>query len=149
MNDNHFMELAIEQARLAKEAGEWPFGAVIVQGEKVIAQNRRTEAEEQNVLGHAELNVIDDACKFLKTNELSDCMIYCSNEPCLMCSSAIFQAKIPRVVIAISRSDLPHLLRKRKLRIEDLATDIGYEVEIVHGVSKEEALELFKDIRKA
>lgn len=148
MNDQDFMELAIEQARLAKEHGEWPFGSVIVYDGKVVASNRRSETADRNVISHAELKTVSDACQALGRNNLSDCTIYTTNEPCLMCASAIFQAKIPRVVISLSRSDLPHLLRERKLRIEDVAEDSGYQIEIKKHVLKEKTLELFKDIKK-
>lgn len=148
MTDEQHMQMAIEQAALAKQAGEWPFGNVIVSGDRIIAQNRVSEKADKTVLAHSELKTLNDAFQVLGTTDLSDCTIYCSNEPCLMCAAAIFQAKIRRVVISVSRSDLPHLLRERKLRIDDIATDSGFEVEIVPGVLKDKVLELFTDIKK-
>jgi hypothetical protein len=59
-----------------------------------------------------------------------------------------FQAKIPRVVIGASRTDLPHLLRDRQFRIEHLAEDSGLNPEIVRGVLKESVIALFADIKK-
>lgn len=146
--DAQYMGLAIEQAIEAKQNGEWPFGAVVVRDEKVISRNRCREAHEKTVLAHAELHAVNDACKALHKNNLSDCVIYCSNEPCLMCAAAIFQAKIPRVVIGASRADLPHLLRDRQFRIEHLAEDSGYQPEVIRGVLKNEVLALFADIKK-
>jgi tRNA(Arg) A34 adenosine deaminase TadA len=148
MTEEDFIREAIEEARLAKAAGEWPFGAVIVHEGKIIARAACTEEGTKNVLGHAELQAINSACLALARNNLSDCAIYGTNEPCLMCASAIFQAKIPRVTFALARSDLPHLLRERKLRIEDLTSDIGYEVKITKGVLRDEARALFADIKK-
>jgi tRNA(Arg) A34 adenosine deaminase TadA len=142
------MQLAIEEARDAKQAGELPIGAVITCKGEVIARNRCREATERTVLAHAELQALNDACKVLASTDLSECVIYCSNEPCLMCAAAIFQAKIARIVIAAARSDLPHLLRDRKFRIEHLAEDSGYNIEIIKGVLKEKVLGLFADIRK-
>ena len=115
---------------------------------KVISRNRCREASEKTVLAHAELHAVNDACKALGTNNLSNCVIYCSNEPCLMCAAAIFQAKIPRVIIGASRADLPHLLRDRQFRIEHLAEDSSYRPEIVRGILKKEVLALFVDIKK-
>jgi tRNA(adenine34) deaminase len=146
--DQHFMQLAIEEARQAKQAGELPIGAVITCKDEVIARNRCREAIEKTVLAHAELQALNDACKALGSTDLSKCVIYCSNEPCLMCAAAIFQAKIARIVLGVARSDLTHLLRDRKFRIEHLAEDSGYNIEIVRGVLKEKVLELFADIRK-
>jgi tRNA(Arg) A34 adenosine deaminase TadA len=146
--DDQYMALAIDEAVQAKHVGEWPIGAVVISHGKIIARNRCREATEKTVLAHAELHAINDACKALGRNNLSDCVIYCTIEPCLMCAAAIFQAKIPRVVIGASRSDLSHLFRTRQLRIEDLADDSGYHPKIVRGVLKEAAIELFKDVSK-
>lgn len=146
--DEMYMKLAIEQAKKGMETGEWPFGAVLVCGDEIIAEAHVTEGATKNVLDHAESKVVSEACNKLGTNELRDCTIYCSNEPCLMCAAAIFQAKIPRVVIGVSRSDLPHLLRERKLHIEDAADDSGYEIEIVRDVLKDEAIKNFEKISK-
>lgn len=148
MFDEQKMEVAIAQALEAKKSGEWPFGAAIFQGDTLVAQNRCREAHEKTVLAHAELHAVNDACKKLDRNNLSDCVIYCTNEPCLMCAAAIFQAKIPRVVIGASRSDLPNLLRERQFLIEHLAEDSGYGPEIVHGVLKDRILALFADVKK-
>jgi tRNA(Arg) A34 adenosine deaminase TadA len=146
--DEQYMALAIDEAARAKHDGEWPIGAVVISHGQVIARNRCREATEKTVLAHAELHAINDACKALGRNNLSDCVIYCTIEPCLMCSAAIFQAKIPRVVIGAARNDLSHLFRARRLRIEDLAKDSGYRPEIVRGVLKEAVIGLFKDISK-
>lgn len=148
MVEEDFIREAIEEAKFAKASGEWPFGAVIVRDGKIIARAACTETGTKNVLGHAELQAINAACIALATNNLSDCTIYGTNEPCLMCAAAIFQAKIPRVVFSLSRTDLPHLLRERKLRIDDLATDVGYDVKIERGILKEDVLKLFADIKK-
>ncbi|MBI5469713.1 nucleoside deaminase [Candidatus Kaiserbacteria bacterium] len=147
-SDEKGMLIAIEEARFAKESGEWPFGAAIFSGDKLVARNRRRETEEKTVLAHAELHTINDACKALGRTNLSDCVIYTTNEPCLMCAAAIFQAKISRVVIGLDRADLLHLLRDRKFNIEHLAEDSGYEPKIVRGVLKERILELFADVQK-
>ncbi len=146
MIEEDYIREAIEQGKLAKAAGEWPFGAVVVHDGKIIARAGCTETTTKNILGHAELQAINAACALLGRNNLSDCAIYGTNEPCLMCASAIIQAKIPTIAFALARTDLPHLLRKRKLRISDLVTDAGYEIRITKGTLKDEVLELFADI---
>ncbi len=147
--DEHFMELALAEARCAKQEGEWPFGAIVTCKGEVIARNRCREATEKTVLAHAELHALNDACKYLGRTDLSDCVIYSTNEPCLMCSAAIFQARIPRIVIGAARGDLPHLLRPRQFRIEHLAEDSGYRAEIVRGVLRDQVLDLFAGIQKS
>ena len=115
----------------------------------IVARNRCREAAEKTVLAHAELHAVNDACRALGTNSLHGCTIYCTNEPCLMCAAAIFQAKISRVVFGAARSDLPGIFRSRSLRIGHLAADSGYAPEIVQGVMKDDVMALFADIGPA
>lgn len=102
-----FMQEALKQAKLAKADGELPFGAIVVQKGIVISKGRCRETKRKTVLAHAEAEAVDKACRKLGTTELTDCVMYCTNEPCPMCAAAIFQAKIPCVVIGASRGDLP------------------------------------------
>lgn len=140
-----FMKIALEQGGLAKQDGEWPFGAAVVRGGEIVAVGRCREDKLQTVLAHAETEAVDNACKTLGTNNLSDCVIYSTNEPCAMCSAVIFQAKIPQVVIGASRGDLP-FLRPREIGTQTLANDSGYDITIVHGVCRQEVLELFENV---
>lgn len=65
-----------------------------------------------------------------------------------MCSAALFQAKISNIIIGLTREDLPHLLRPRKIQMKDLAEDSGYKVNIETGILKEEILEQFSGVEK-
>lgn len=95
--ENPFMLAALEEARLAYEAGEIPVGAVVVLDGQIIARGRNTRETEQNALCHAEIVAIDRACKVLGSWRLSDCDLYVTLEPCAMCSGAIAQAKLKRL----------------------------------------------------
>ncbi|MBI2592648.1 MAG: nucleoside deaminase [Candidatus Colwellbacteria bacterium] len=142
--DEKWMKLAIEEARKAKREGNLPFGAVVVCAGKVISSEHGKENTEQDVTAHAETRAISGACHSLKRKDLSDCIVYASGEPCNMCASAIFQANVPRVVIGISRDELPNIMRPRKIKIEQLAEDCSYKPEIVKGVLRDEVLKLFE-----
>jgi len=148
--DKHseFMLLAFEEAKKAKDKGDWPFGAVVVKDDKIVGKGHVTDKSGGDVTDHAELVALRDACRNLKTNNLEGCSIYCSNEPCMMCAAGIFQAGIGNVFIGVSREDLPNLLRPRNLRIEDLAQDSGHKINILRGILKEKILPLFNDIKK-
>ncbi len=140
-----FMAEALKQSRLAARDGELPFGAVIVQNGVVISRGRCREARRNTVLAHAETEAVDKACRKLATSKLKDCIIYCTNEPCPMCAAAIFQAKIPHVVIGASRDDLS-FIRPRKINIQVLADDSGYEIKIERDILKQHVIDLFKHI---
>ncbi len=95
--ENLFMQMALEEARIAALSGEIPVGAVLVKDGAVIAKAHNCREEKQNALCHAEIAVIDLACSKLGTWRLSDCDLYVTLEPCAMCTGAIAQAKIRRL----------------------------------------------------
>lgn len=148
LNDEQYMREAIEQAKLAKASGALPFGAVIVCNRKIVGKGKCEDQISHDVTAHAEVLALRDTCQTLGKINLSDCVIYCTNEPCPMCAAGIFQAKIPRVIIGLSREDVSDLIRPRKITIDTLAEDSGYPIDIQKGVLKAEIKELFRDIKK-
>jgi len=142
------MKLALELAVASKSRGEFPFGAVITQNGQVLAAAENGEHRKGDVTAHAELMALSEASWKLARRDLSDCIIYSSAEPCPMCSAAIFQSNIPRVAFGLYRDDLPHLFRRRKIRIAQLAEDWDYRPEVVGGIWREEALKAFDGVEK-
>jgi len=96
--DKKFMERAIDLAKIAAKAGEIPVGAVIVQGDRIIAEGINTRERENTALGHAEINAIAAACKAKNDWRLDDCDLYVTLEPCVMCAGAILNARIKNVI---------------------------------------------------
>jgi len=146
--DEKYMKLALELAETSKARGEFPFGAVIVQDDVVVAAAENGEHRKGDVTAHAELMALSEASWKLARRDLSDCTIYSSAEPCPMCSAAIFQSNIPRVAFGLYRDDLPHLFRRRKIRIAQLAEDWDYRPEVVGGIMRDEAIKAFDGIEK-
>ena len=98
--DEAFMRLALEEAHRAAEDGDVPVGAILVQNAtgEIISRGRNTREVTKTALGHAEINVISDACAALGNWRLEDCTLYVTLEPCPMCAGAILHARIPRIV---------------------------------------------------
>lgn len=96
--NEYFMRLAIEQARLAASIGEVPVGAVITRDDKVIATAFNRRETVKNALCHAEADAICKACEVLGGWRLWQCELYVTLEPCPMCTGAIINARIPKVV---------------------------------------------------
>lgn len=96
--DHYYMGLAIEEAQKAAARGEVPIGAVVVQGERVIARAHNLRETTQNAVTHAELLAIQQACEALGNWRLEDTKLYVTLEPCPMCAGAILQSRIPHVV---------------------------------------------------
>jgi tRNA(adenine34) deaminase len=92
------MREALELAKEAASKGEVPVGAVLVRDDQVIARGYNLREAKQDPLSHAEMEAIGAACKSLKTWRLSDCELYVTLEPCIMCAGAIHQARLSRVV---------------------------------------------------
>ncbi len=90
----YYMEMALNQAKLAAAEGEVPVGAVIVKDGEIISQGRNRRENGKNALYHAEIEAIDKACKKLGAWRLEQCDIYVTLEPCPMCAGAIINARI-------------------------------------------------------
>ena len=96
--DEHFMKLALEQARLAAEIGEVPVGAVVVKDGDVVSAAFNRRETGKNALYHAELIAIGEACEKLGGWRLFECNLYVTLEPCPMCAGAVINARIRRLV---------------------------------------------------
>lgn len=97
--DEKYMKEALRLAKKAAALGEVPVGAVIVQNDRIIARGYNRRELDQNGLSHAELTAMQRACKKLHSWRLEDCTLYVTLEPCPMCTGAIINTRIPRVVI--------------------------------------------------
>ena len=99
MSGVEYMREAIRQAKKAKALGEVPIGCVIEYRGKIIGRGYNRRKTDKNTLSHAELNAIRKASKVMGDWRLEECTMYVTLEPCQMCSGAIVQARIPKVVI--------------------------------------------------
>lgn len=114
-SDERMMRRCIELARESLDAGDYPFGAVIVdRGGETISEGRNREVTEHDLTWHAEMDAIRRATRSQQSNSLAGLTLYTNGQPCLMCSAAIRRAGISRVVFgAPSRAPLrthPHPL---------------------------------------
>ena len=99
------MDLAMRLAEEAAANGEAPIGAVIVEGERVLAAERNRMQALRDPTAHAEVVAVRRACQALQTFDLTGCEIYTSCEPCPMCLSAIYWARLGRIYYANDRED--------------------------------------------
>lgn len=103
----------LEAIRLSKEGIErgtgGPFGAVVVKNGQVVGKGCNKVATTNDPTAHAEVVAIRDACQNLNTFQLNDCEIYCSCEPCPMCLSAIYWARIDKIYFANTKNDAANI----------------------------------------
>jgi len=97
-NDEHFMQLALDEAEIASKEGEVPVGAVIVRDGIIVGKGHNTIEKTQNIQNHAEMNAMRMAADTIGHKRLLECTLYVTLEPCSMCAGAIVLARIPRVV---------------------------------------------------
>ena len=98
--DEKWMRLALEEAKIAAQAGEVPIGAVVVRNGELISQAHNLCVTNADATAHAELLAISQACQSLGSWRLSDSTLYVTLEPCPMCAGAAINARVSRIVYA-------------------------------------------------
>ena len=100
--DEKWMQIAISEANLAKNLGEIPVGAVIIQNDKLIAKAHNQPILNHDPTAHAEVEALRKAGRKLKNYRLSGTTLYVTLEPCAMCLGAMMHARIERVIFGAS-----------------------------------------------
>jgi len=96
--DEFYMRRALDEAHAALDAGEIPIGAVIVCHDRIIARAHNLTETLTDVTAHAEMQAITMAANQLGGKYLTDCTLYVTVEPCVMCAGALGWAQVPRIV---------------------------------------------------
>jgi tRNA(Arg) A34 adenosine deaminase TadA len=110
-NDIQFLQRAITVARQARENGNHPFGAILVNTEgNILLEAENTVVTDRNCTGHAETNLMRQASQIYDPDFLAGCTLYTSTEPCPMCSGAIFWGNVRRVVYGLSQKEFYKLI---------------------------------------
>jgi tRNA(adenine34) deaminase len=142
MTDEDFMREALGQARLAKEKGEVPVGAVVVKDGLIVGRGYNQPISSHDPSAHAEVMALRDAAKNIGNYRLVDATLYVTFEPCAMCAGAIFHARVKRVVYGAAEyktgaaGSIVNLFAEPKL---------NFHAEIEGGVLAEECGKLVSD----
>jgi len=93
------MNAALQEARIARDTGEIPVGALVLDASgAIIARGSNSRVREKDPTAHAEINAIREAARVRDDRVLSDCTLVVTLEPCVMCAGVILAARIPRIV---------------------------------------------------
>ncbi len=98
MDDETYMRMALDEARAAAEIGEVPIGAIVVCDGAVVSRAHNRRENDRDPTSHAEMLAMRDAAHRLDRWRLSECTVYVTLEPCVMCAGAMVQARIDRLV---------------------------------------------------
>lgn len=101
-DDNYFMRQALAEAKIAADEGEVPVGAVIVCENRIIARGHNQTERLNDVTAHAEILAITAAAEVLGAKYLTNCTLYVTVEPCIMCAGAIGWSQLPKIVYGAS-----------------------------------------------
>lgn len=96
--DDYFMKMALQEARLAYDEEEVPVGAVVACKGRIIARGHNLIQRLNDVTAHAEIQCITAASDFLGGKFLQDCTLFVTLEPCVMCAGALYWAQLGRLV---------------------------------------------------
>lgn len=151
MNDEYYMNEALIEAKKAESCGEVPIGAVVVYEPidpatrrslaepRIIARAGNTREASKNPSAHAEFTALLKAAKELDAWRLSDCTVYVTLEPCIMCAGLMHQARIRRCVYGASDPKAGALGTLYQINSDDR---LNHTFEVTKGVRQEECSEL-------
>ncbi len=144
--EENFLRQAISLAKQARQAGERPFGAVLVFNGKVVTQAQDQCRGLNDPTAHAELRLISSYCQSAGHFDLTGATIYTCAEPCVMCSGAIKWAGISRVVFSVSQAQLQAISGGRsKPTCDELVNTGGRHIEVIGPLLVDEGLACFQD----
>ncbi|WP_117209824.1 nucleoside deaminase [Allorhizocola rhizosphaerae] len=142
MDERDLLREAVRLAVANADAGQLPFGALVVHGGNVVATGVNTALRDQDPTAHAEVAAIRAACRTLGTLDLGGATVMSSCEPCVLCHSAAAVARVGRIVYAAAKEDVPDLGYPATLDPTDL---LGRMQAAARGLAPEQIVHLPTD----
>ncbi|MCK4355119.1 nucleoside deaminase [Candidatus Parcubacteria bacterium] len=151
MNDKNYLQMAVKQAKKSAKQGGFPAGAIVVKERKVISSGVSLGNKFNDPTGHAEISAMRNACKELRTTDLTGATLYASLQPCLMCFSVAYWAGIKRIVFGCKKTD--EMVQKDyyegKADLYEINKKNSRQIDLVYITDFEkESLELIKQWEK-
>jgi tRNA(adenine34) deaminase len=143
---DHFMQLAINQAKQAIASNEVPVGAIVVKDNKVIGAGFNSVIRDHSVVAHAEINAIHAASQTINNYRLANCDLYVTLEPCHMCAKAIVDARIDNVYFAAFEPKTGSIVSIDNFFDKKF---LNHKVNYVSGLMQDESATLLKDFFRA
>jgi tRNA(adenine34) deaminase len=141
-NDEQYIRVDIDQARIAEGNGDVPIGAVIVHNNQIIAKAYNQREQLQDPTAHAEIIALTQAAAALENWHLNDCTMYVTLEPCCMCAGALVLARIDRLVYGC---DDPKTGAIKSLYNIVQDNRLNHRVEVTNGVLADDCSALLQD----
>ena len=135
-DDVYFMKQALAEAKLAFEEGEVPVGAVVVCNNRIIARGHNQTEKLKDITAHAEMVAITAAANFLGGKYLTDCTLYVTLEPCVMCAGALAWSQISKIVYGAADEKRGFMLHGSQL--------LHPKTKMAYGIMEEECKTLLQ-----
>src|SRR5512144_194299 len=136
-----FMRAAIRLSIAMMRRGKGgPFGAIVVKGNRIVGRGWNQVTSSNDPTAHAEIVAIRDACKRLKTFQLDDCDLYTSCEPCPMCLSAVYWARLRSVFYGNTRKDAARIAFDDDFIYREVSLPIRRRSLVMKQLLRDEAL---------
>ncbi|HEY0191837.1 MAG TPA: tRNA adenosine(34) deaminase TadA [Kofleriaceae bacterium] len=134
MSDEHWMSIALEEARTAAAAGDVPVGAVVVLNDQLVSRGRNRREVDGDPTAHAEMVALREAAKVFGHWRV-EATLYVTQEPCPMCAGALVNARVQRLVFGCSNPKAGSVIT-----LYQLVTDarLNHRIEVTHGIRAEE-----------
>lgn len=142
MTDQEYMQIALELAREAAEAGEVPVGALVVRDGEIVGRGYNAPISQHDPSAHAEIRALRDAARHISNYRMVGCTLYVTLEPCAMCAGAIQHARIARLVFGATDPKTGACGSVVDLMAE---ARLNHHTEVVGGVMAAECGKLLSD----
>lgn len=129
LNDEYFMRIALNEAKVALQKNEIPIGAVIVANNTIIAKTHNLTENLNDVTAHAEMQAITAAANNIGGKYLKNCTMYLTVEPCQMCAGALYWSQISKIVVGA---------QDNKRGFTTMGGKLHPKTEIIYGILEEE-----------
>ncbi len=137
-----YMRICIGLAKIAKQRGDSPVGSIIIRDGEVIGEGIEGGKTHKDITFHAEIEAIRAASKQLETQDLSDCILYTTHEPCIMCSYMIRHTKIPVVVSGLATGEIGGFSSKLPLLLDKTISKWPAPPTLINGILEKECADL-------
>lgn len=135
LDDEYFMRIALNEAKLALEKNEIPIGAVVVTSGRLLAKAHNLTELLNDVTAHAEMQAITSTANAIGGKYLKNCTMYVTVEPCQMCAGALYWSQISKVVFGAGDN---------KRGFSSMGAKLHPKTEVVQGVLESECAELMQ-----
>lgn len=150
MDDKQFLRKAITKAKESVAQGGFPAGAIIVKNGEIIGEGVSVGNKLNDPTSHGEMASIREACKNLKTSDLSGSVLYASMQPCLMCLGASMWSAISQIVFACSKEKVSADYYGGRYRPSAINSELIHPIKLIHlAEMEEESLAIVREWEKS